>query len=163
VSGAETAHRELQLLLKVVKDEPTIPTSELAKRFGMSNYAVKTLLNKHGWHRIKGGPDGASPWHQDNGQPCPYDQTKIEVKPSKKTFDATLPDVIRDLGELLEGTLPGGEYVPESEVYQWADKQGVTDSMLAKAAKRLGVVKGKDGDIRRWALPPQPEDTAAGF
>src|SRR5262249_29418554 len=60
VSDSATAQRQLQMLLKMVKDEPAIPASELAKRFPMTEYAIKTLLHKNGWHRVKGGPEGAS-------------------------------------------------------------------------------------------------------
>jgi len=153
VSGAESQRREVQALLKAVKDEPTIPASELAKRFpAMSEYAIKTLLHKNGWHRVKGGPDGASPWHQDNGQTCPYEK-QVEVKPAKKTYDATLTEAVQKLGAYLREV---GEPVAEARVYLWADKEGIKDSVLTKAAKRLGVIK--DRDLRTWALPDEPEE-----
>jgi hypothetical protein len=155
VSDSATAQRQLQMLLKSVKDEPAIPASELAKRFPMTEYAIKALLHKNGWHRVKGGPEGASPWHQDNGQTCPYEK-QVEVKPSKKTYDATLTEAVQKLGQFLG---EADEGVAEAGVYRWADKEGITDAMLAKAKKRLGVIRDREAP-HAWALPDEPEQDA---
>jgi hypothetical protein len=72
VSDAESTRRETESLVEAVKRDPGIPVKELAARFRMTEYAVKSTLGRAGWHREKGGPDGASPWHQDLGGPCPY-------------------------------------------------------------------------------------------
>ena len=140
-------------LAALVKREPLIPVKELAEQSGMSEYAVEQKLKAEGWHRVRGGKGGKSPWHQDLGEPCPFEKNVVEIKPSKKTYDLTLADVVKQLGKFLEGTSPDGEYVEETEVLQWADKQGIPETHLNKAKRRLGVVVVKEGDVKTWALP----------
>ena len=109
---------------------------------------------------MQGGSGGASPWHKDAGGSCPYDKV-VEVKPSKKTFDTTVTEVVGNLRDLLKDTSPTGDYVPETDVLAWADKRGITEIVLNKAKRRLGVVVNKDGDIKTWALPVTPEGVEA--
>jgi hypothetical protein len=50
--------------------------TELSEATGMKVYTVRETLKSFGWHVAKGGPDGHSPWHKDEGQPCPYGRSK---------------------------------------------------------------------------------------
>jgi hypothetical protein len=165
VSDSEASRRESQTIVGMVKEDPNLPAKDIAERLGLTEYRVKNALEQLGYHRVKGGPSGASPWHKDEGGVCPYDKV-VEVKPSKKTLDTTVAEVVKDLAVLLAGTTPTGDYVPETEVLEWADKRGITETVLNKAKRRLGVVVSKDGDIRTWALPSgtppiQPEEASA--
>jgi len=76
VSTAETSKRELENLVRIVKGDPDIPAKELAQQTGLTEYTVKRKLGTLGWHRVQGGSGGASPWHQDNGMPCPFAKEK---------------------------------------------------------------------------------------
>ena len=108
----------------------------------MTQVSIRRTLNGYGWHTVAGGRNGSSPWHQDGDKPCPY------LKPEAKTVQ----DAVRFLEAVLS---PGG--VLEAEILTQADQQGLTDALLAKARKRLGV-KVQDGI---WALPgPEPEPEA---
>lgn len=64
--------RRMESLVALIKSDPDIPEKDLAERVASSQYTVKRNLNALGWHRVKGGASGASPWHQDNGGPCPF-------------------------------------------------------------------------------------------
>jgi len=160
VSDSETSRREVQALEAMVKEDPNIPAKDIAERVGITEYRVKNQLTRLGWHRVQGGLGGASPWHKDAGGSCPYDKV-VEVKPSKKTLDTTVTEVVGNLRDLLKDTSPTGDYVPETEVLSWADKRGITETVLNKAKRRLGVVVNKDGDIKTWALPVTPEGVEA--
>jgi hypothetical protein len=160
ISQNETGRRESQLILGMVKQDPNIPSKDIAGQLGITDYRVKTTLEQNGYHRVKGGPTGASPWHKDDNGVCPYDKV-VEVKPSKKTLDTTVTEVVKDLRELLANSTGG--FIPETDVLAWADKQGVTEPVLNKAKRRLGIVKGKDGQIVTWALPGLPEPVMEPF
>lgn len=82
-------------LIELVKQEPTIDATEigndleLVDKFGkpLSGKTVTRRLNNLGWHRVKGGSDGASPWHNDEGKPCPYEaenKVRAEAKAAAK-------------------------------------------------------------------------------
>jgi KaiC/GvpD/RAD55 family RecA-like ATPase len=146
VSDSETGRREVQALETSVKNEPNIPAKELAVRFNMTEYHVKTQLAKLGWHRVQGGPGGASPWHQDSGT-CTYEKV-VEMK--RKT---TVEDAVAYLQKELAGTSPDGEYVPETNILTGADKAGISDVLIGKARKRLGVVVAKEANTVAWSLP----------
>jgi Bifunctional DNA primase/polymerase, N-terminal/AAA domain len=68
--------RKVDSLVAMVTQDPDLPEKELAERAALSTYMVKHYLNGRGFHRVQGGRGGASPWHQDNGQPCPYEKAK---------------------------------------------------------------------------------------
>jgi hypothetical protein len=157
VSESEAGHREAQALVAMVKADPNLPTKDIGEKLNITEYRVKTQLAKLRWHRVQGGPGGASPWHRDLDGLCPFEKV-VEVKPSKKRLDTTVTEAVRDLEELLKDTSPTGDYVPETKVLDWADKRGITEPILNKAKRRLGVVVNKEGDIKTWALPEQPED-----
>lgn len=91
VNNAETHKRELENLVRMVKNDLNIPAKELAEQTGLTDYTVKHKLGTLGWHRVQGGPGGASPWHQDNDMPCPYAKQK-RVRP-RKVSNPSKPDV----------------------------------------------------------------------
>jgi hypothetical protein len=65
--------------------------TELSEATGMKVYTVRETLKSFGWHVAKGGPDGHSPWHKDEGQPCPYGKSKgIET-----SVDLDAPTVLK--------------------------------------------------------------------
>lgn len=95
VDRAASQQRSDDQLIELVKREPTIDAVEIVRdlelidKFGkpLSGKTVIRKLNKLGWHRVKGGSDGASPWHNDEGNPCPYEaenKAKAETKQAKK-------------------------------------------------------------------------------
>ena len=151
VADAETIKRTIDSLLSMVERDPDITVKALAQAVGQSDYSVQAKLNKLGWHRVQGGKGGASPWHNDQGKPCPYEKREEP----KKAKGPGIKEAVAFLNKLLEGTHPEGEYIPESEVYQQADAAGISDTLLAKARKRLGVVIGED---KGWTLPADEDE-----
>jgi hypothetical protein len=161
VSDSQSWTRTLQKLVRIVKAEPEIPKAELVQRVEMSPYSVEQELKKLGWHRVQGGKSGASPWHQDANGVCPHKREEVAPMNEEKK---TVKDAVAFLERLLEGTSPDGEYISEAEVYRKADKAGISDGLIAKARKRIGVMIGKE---KGWSLPvSQPdgvEETVEAF
>jgi len=87
VDSQEVRQRVDDLLIKYVTDDPTAPDVEIAKELGLdkTGRTIRRMLNRLGWHRVKGGPEGASPWHNDKGEPCPYLE---DLQAEKDTKDA---------------------------------------------------------------------------
>lgn len=76
VDDTEAFKRKVDSLVAMIMVDPNLPEKEIAERSGLSTYTVKHYLNGRGYHRVQGGPDGASPWHQDKDEPCPYKNSK---------------------------------------------------------------------------------------
>jgi len=146
VSDSESSHREERALEASVKADPGIPPKELAEKLNITEYRVKSQLEKLGWHRVKGGPTGASPWHQDLSGRCPYEKL-VEMKPRK-----TVEDAVAYLQKALSGTSPEGDCVPEADILKGADKLGISDALIGKARKRLVVVVTRESDNVAWSL-----------
>ena len=87
VELGEMKQRLEDLLVQFVKDDPTAREADIAKEFcpTKSGRTIGRMLNKLGWHRVKGGPDGASPWHNDQGKPCPYLAAQQQGQAAKET------------------------------------------------------------------------------
>ena len=85
INNQEVRQRLEDLLVKYVTEDPTAPDAEIAEELGLtkSGRTVRRLLNKLGWHRVGGGPEGASPWHNDDGKPCPYQKELDDAKAAK--------------------------------------------------------------------------------
>jgi len=82
-----SARKRLEdLLVDFVKADPTAPDAEIKEELGLNQSArsVRRMLNNLGWHRVKGGPDGASPWHRDDGKPCSYLKEQQDAKDLKE-------------------------------------------------------------------------------
>jgi hypothetical protein len=144
VNNTEAIRRNLEALVTLVKGNKSITVEDLATQTGLTAYAVRHELGSLGWHRVQGGPGGASPWHQDNGAPCPY--KKLDIG-----------DAVAFLKDELAGTVPGGQYtgVLEADIFQGADERGLPDALITKAKKRLGIVVDKK--TKEWSLPGEPE------
>ena len=150
VSDTETQKRNADSLVSLVQTDPNLPEKELAARTGLSEYTVKRNLNRLGWHRVKGGPAGASPWHQDLGASCPFG------KPAVGNPKPGIVEAVAYLREELAGTEPGAPCtgVAEADIFSGADERGLSDTLIGKAKKRLGVLVSKD---RQWSLPGDAE------
>jgi hypothetical protein len=72
VDFKETKARDRETLIQLVEREPMMSVAELTEATGMKPYTVNETLKRSGWHVAKGGSDGHSPWHQDEGKPCPF-------------------------------------------------------------------------------------------
>lgn len=79
VGFAETAKRNASKLVNLVKTNPEMTVTDLIEETGIKKHTIQQTLRGLGWHRVKGGSNGSSPWHQDANGECPY-----ERKPSKK-------------------------------------------------------------------------------
>jgi hypothetical protein len=55
----------------------------------------------------------------------------------KKTLDTTVTEVVGNLRDLLKGSSPTGDYNSETDVLAWADKRGITETVLNKAKRRV--------------------------
>jgi hypothetical protein len=154
VNNSESNKRELENLVRIIESDRNLPAKDLAQQTGLTEYRVKHKLGTLGWHRVQGGEGGASPWHQDNGKPCPFAKPKKhEAKPSKPG----IKEAVDYLQKELAGTSPDGEYVSEADIFKGADEQGLSDNLVAKAKRRLGVVVGKN---KEWSLPGEQEASA---
>jgi hypothetical protein len=77
IVGAETAQKRTESqLVMLVSINPHMKMKDLVEATGLTDYAIKKVLDGHGWHAVKGGKDGCSPWHQDRDKPCPYEKAK---------------------------------------------------------------------------------------
>jgi Bifunctional DNA primase/polymerase, N-terminal/AAA domain len=140
VDNQAIKQRVEDLLIKYVTEDPTVPETEIVEELGlnMSGRTVRRLLNRLGWHRTKGGPEGASPWHNDEGKPCPYleeqqdaqtakdaakkaaiearaakeaakaDRKRLKFKPSDLKKQATIEDFVAPVKGEVELVDPGG-------------------------------------------------------
>jgi hypothetical protein len=161
VVDKDTNHkRSVQELLAIVRADVLITVKELARKTSLSDYEVESKLRSIGWHRVRGGQGGASPWHQDVGIECPYGKPlgTSNVLPIDKPKKPTMSDALKVVGELLAGTSPDGQFVPGLEVYEHSKKMGLTDSQVEKVRRDLKVVVGKEGG---WSLPAGEEEAAS--
>ena len=104
VEHGEMKHRLEDLLVQFVKDDPTAPEADIVQELGLdkSGRTIGRMLNKLGWHRVKGGREGASPWHNDEGKPCPYlkeqdakaERKRTKLKASELTEQPTQGDLV---------------------------------------------------------------------
>jgi AAA domain/Bifunctional DNA primase/polymerase, N-terminal len=90
VDFKETKARERETLIQLVEREPMISFAELSEATGMKPYTVNETLKRLGWHVAKGGSDGHSPWHKDEGKPCPF-----VAKKAPRSVDLDAPARLR--------------------------------------------------------------------
>jgi hypothetical protein len=72
VDFRETKDRTREALIQLVESEPMMSVDELREATGLKVHTIRETLKRLGWHAVKGGSDGHSPWHKDDGKPCPY-------------------------------------------------------------------------------------------
>ena len=75
VSPEGVENKIVARLVGLVTLDPDIPTKELVRISGLTEYTVEKKLKGKGWHRARGGKSGNSPWHQDPVEGCPYSPT----------------------------------------------------------------------------------------
>ena len=116
-----------------------ISVAVIAEQAEMTVHKVKGLLTQLGWHSVPGGSGGHSPWHRDNGQPCPYDTKKRAINLDKAPEPDKPPKLgIADVVSFLKAKSVDFPIL-EAEVLQDADRLGISDGMLRKGMKRLGA------------------------
>ena len=81
VGAGETLQQNTNRLVELVKAHPSMTLSDLMAETGLKKYAVQQILKAGGWHSVQGGPNGASPWHQDTNGECPYKRHKSGIQP----------------------------------------------------------------------------------
>jgi hypothetical protein len=140
-------------LLAIVKGDVLITVKELARKTGMSEYEIESQLRTAGWHRVKGGKEGASPWHQDIGLECPYGKpiSMSKVLPIDRPKKPAMKDAILLLRDMLAGTSES-QTVSVERVLEETGRKGITDTQVKDARRELGVKKGEDGGLY---LPPR--------
>jgi hypothetical protein len=82
-----TKDRDRETLIQLVQANPMMSITELSAAAGMKPFTVRETLTRLGWHVAKGGSDGHSPWHKDEGKPCPFASTKA---PKSVDLDAPI-------------------------------------------------------------------------
>jgi hypothetical protein len=85
-----TKERDRETLIQLVEANPMMSIAELSEATNLKPFTVRETLKKLGWHVVKGGSDGHSPWHQDEGKPCPF-----AVKKARKGVDLDAPVELR--------------------------------------------------------------------
>jgi hypothetical protein len=91
VDYKQTVERIEATLIQIVEADPKIPTTDIMAQTGLTRRKVTAALEGRGWHIVKGGTDGHSPWHQDKGVPCPFDP-HMKAANAKKGIKAEKPD-----------------------------------------------------------------------
>jgi len=151
VNYKEAKARDEATLNSLVEANPMMSVADLKEATGITPYKIKETLGRFGWHIAKGGANGHSPWHKDNGQPCPFKPQKQAVDLNKrKPVRPPTPGIKEAVDFLKKQSIDFPSL--EAEVLQAADRLGISDSMLRKGMKRLGAVV-KNGMV----LIPEPE------
>jgi Bifunctional DNA primase/polymerase, N-terminal/AAA domain len=140
--------RSITDLLSIVKGDVLITLKELARKTAMSEYEVDSQLRSAGWHRVKGGKEGASPWHQDIELECPYGKpiSMSKVLQIDRPRKPTMKDAILLLRDMLAGTSET-RTVSVERVLEEAGRKGITDTQVKDARRELGAKKGEDGGL----------------
>jgi hypothetical protein len=86
INYQEIKERDEDRLINFVKADPSASPEEIKRALDIKVHAktITRTLNNLGWHRVKGGPDGASPWHTDNGEKCRYVKEQENAKAAKQ-------------------------------------------------------------------------------
>jgi hypothetical protein len=81
VDYKESKARDESTLNSLVEANPIMTVTELSEATGIKPYSVKETLKRLGWHCVKGGSDGRSPWHKDSEHGCPYQRSGKKKPP----------------------------------------------------------------------------------
>ena len=76
MTSAQEIGQTEDMLVSLVSDNPDLSRAELSEQTRLGKERITRLLGNKGWHSVQGGKSGHSPWHRDNGQPCPYAKPK---------------------------------------------------------------------------------------
>jgi len=146
-------------LLAIVKADVLITVKELVRKTGASEYEIESQLRSAGWHRVKGGKEGASPWHQDVELECPYGKpiSMSKVLPVDRPKKPSMKDAIMIVRELLSSTSES-QTIPMERVYEAAKEKGLTDTQVEKARKEVKAEVGEDGGLYLPEKPSQPQE-----
>ena len=87
VDFRESKDRTRETLNQLVQSEPMMSVEDLGEATNLKAHKVRQMLKGLGWHAVAGGPDNRSPWHKDEGKPCPY-ETKRKAKGKGVDLDA---------------------------------------------------------------------------
>ena len=88
VDYKESKARDESTLNSLVEANPMMTIAELSEATGVKPYSVKEVLKRFGWHCLKGGPDGRTPWHKDGEHGCPHKKGSKDRKTSPIALDA---------------------------------------------------------------------------
>jgi hypothetical protein len=91
VDFKETKDRTRETLVQLVQSEPMVSVEELCEATNLKARKVREMLKSLGWHVVAGGPDKRSPWHKDEGRPCPYEEAKKKGKKGVVDFGESEP------------------------------------------------------------------------
>jgi hypothetical protein len=91
VNYKQTMDRLEATLIQIVQSDPTISSTEIAEQAGLNRRKVVSILEGRGWHSVKGGSGGHSPWHEDKGLPCPHAAAEKAAR-TKKGKSAGIPN-----------------------------------------------------------------------
>ena len=73
VDFRETKDRTRETLNQLVESDPMMSVDDLCEATSLKPFRIQQTLKGLGWHVAKGGSEGHSPWHKDEGKPCPYE------------------------------------------------------------------------------------------
>jgi hypothetical protein len=140
--------RSVQDSLSIVRKDVLITVKELARVTALSEYEVESKLRSASWHRVKGGKEGASPWHQDIGLECPYGKpiASSKVLPIDRPRKPTMKDAILLLRDMLAGTSES-QTVSVERVLEEAGRKGITDTQVKDARREVGAKKSENGGL----------------
>jgi AAA domain/Bifunctional DNA primase/polymerase, N-terminal len=88
VDFRETKDRTRETLNQLVESDPMMSVEDLCEATSLKPFRVQQTLKGLGWHVAKGGSHGHSPWHKDEGRPCPYE---AKGKANGKDVDLDAP------------------------------------------------------------------------
>ena len=78
VDYKESKARDEDALNGLVETNRMMTVTDLSEATGLKPYTVKGTLTKLGWHCVKGGLHGRSPWHKDD-EGCPYQRKESAI------------------------------------------------------------------------------------
>jgi hypothetical protein len=91
VDWTETKDRVRETLNQMVEANLMVSVKELCGATSLNPRKVREILGNLGWHSVAGGPDKRSPWHKDEGKPCPYEEAKKKGRKGVVDFGESEP------------------------------------------------------------------------
>ena len=91
VDWTETKDRTRETLNQLVGANLMVSVKELCGATKLTPRKVRETLQSLGWHVTNGGSEKRSPWHKDEGRPCPYEEAKKRGKKGVVDFGESEP------------------------------------------------------------------------